>query len=78
MNCQSCRIDNGRVHYRYSMLFPDWRLALCEDCDLLGYEPREIIILAARYGDREQAVSHFVKDTKYWGRVITAAEIMID
>lgn len=74
MNCQSCKMQKNSLRSYKSVAVPSLDVKLCGECRKKGYEPRHILILAARSGIniRDWIVGH-----KYCGKELTAEEITI-
>jgi hypothetical protein len=73
--CASCRKQKYEVHGRDSALVPAIKLLMCKTCIRKGFEPRHIIILAARSG-KVRAASPFITGHLYEGDPIKAADIL--
>lgn len=73
--CASCRKMKYEVHGKKSELLPQINLLMCRRCIGKGYEPRHIIIAAARA--RGVAVaSRFIVEGLYEGDPILASDIV--
>ena len=73
--CASCRKPKYEVHGRDSALVPAIKILMCKTCIRRGYEPRHIIILAARSGKVRQATP-FIVGHLYEGEAIVASDIL--
>jgi hypothetical protein len=75
--CSSCRKQKYEVHASKSTIVPNIDLLMCNMCIKKGYEPRHIIILAARSG-KLALVTPFIIEQRYVGDKIHAADILRD
>lgn len=73
--CSSCRKPRYEVHGRDSQLIPSIKVLMCKTCIRKGYEPRHIIILAARSG-KIAAAKPFIVGNLYEGEPIHASDIL--
>ena len=73
--CQSCKKHKYEVHGSKSDLIQDVDLIMCKTCMNKGYEPRHIIVLAARSGGIVKA-KPFLVENRYLGDRILASEIL--
>jgi hypothetical protein len=74
--CQSCRLPKYEVHAKTSELLPEMKLLMCKTCIRKGFEPRHIIILAARSGKLRVAAPYII-DHKYEGDPIPASDVLL-
>lgn len=75
--CSSCRKQKYEVHARKSALFPNIDVIMCNTCIRKGYEPRHLIIIAARSGQLVNATP-FIVNNLYDGDKINAEDILKD
>jgi hypothetical protein len=73
--CSSCRKQRYEVHAAKSVLIPSINLLMCKTCINKGFEPRHIIILAARSGKIREC-RPFIVESKYEGEPIHASDIL--
>lgn len=74
--CASCRKQKYEVHPHKSSLITQIDLLMCRTCIRKGFEPRYIIVLAARSGMLREA-SHFIVNDLYIGDRIDAKAILV-
>jgi hypothetical protein len=75
--CSSCKRQKYEVHAKKSALFPNMDLLMCNTCIKKGYEPRHLIIIAARSGNL-RAATPFIVSALYDGDKIHAEDILKD
>ena len=75
MLCQSCNQQKYQLHTKKSNIMGDISLVMCQSCIDAKYEPRWIIILAARSVGSD-AVKDYIINKRYIGRDITGVEII--
>ena len=72
--CSSCDSIRYQLKRKKSKLLPSFTLNLCSDCIEKKYEPRWIVIMAARrYG--ADKVSNYLEPKRYVGEDILLKEI---
>lgn len=76
MICQSCNKPKNDLTTKKSSLLPGINLFMCAICIENKYEPRWVIILAARQGD-PAVVRDYVVKRRYIGRDISGSELMV-
>jgi hypothetical protein len=75
MLCQSCNKSKNQLYNVRSHIMNDISLKICQTCIDNKFEPRWIIILAARsYGP--DSVKNYIAQKRYVGEVITGVEIV--
>jgi len=74
--CQSCDQPKANLQRVKSKLVPDWELNMCAGCIKLKYEPRFLIILAVRSLGLTAEIARCIKEHKYVGSAIPAADIV--
>jgi len=72
--CASCRKPKYEVHGKASELIPTMNVLMCKTCINKGYEPRHIVILAARSGISEAKI--YIVNNLYIGEKIPAEDIL--
>jgi hypothetical protein len=72
MKCQSCKYPKANLSKVNSKLLASIAIMICSDCKKRQFEPRHIIILAARSG---VDVREYVVNRKYCGDELTAMEV---
>lgn len=75
MICQSCSKQKNDLTTKKSSLLPGINLFMCQACIEGKYEPRWVIILAARQGD-PKVVRDFVLKRRYVGKEISGSELI--
>ena len=75
MLCYSCSKQKDQLHPATSALIEGVSLYLCQSCIDDKYEPRWVIILAGRKNGPESVREYIIK-RKYFGRPISAEEII--
>lgn len=75
--CACCKKQKYEVHAKKSALFPTMDLLMCNSCIRKGYEPRHLIIIAARSGQLTSATP-FIINHLYEGDKIHAEDILKD
>jgi hypothetical protein len=73
--CSSCKRQKYEVHGYDSVLVPGMKLLMCKTCMNKGFEPRHLIILAARSGGLK-AASPYIVNNRYIGDKILAQDIL--
>ncbi len=76
LTCQSCGEQKLTLNKVRSSLINTMELVMCNTCISLKYEPRYIIILAARTRGLEDIVRKFIKERRYKGTDIPAAYVL--
>ena len=76
MTCSVCKRERHKVTTKKSALMTGVDLILCNECFDAKREPRWTIVLAGRSGKIEQ-IRPFLKNHRYVGDKITAAEIHV-
>ncbi len=76
--CQSCGEQKMSLQRVKSSLIKDMELTMCATCMGEGYEPRFMILLAVRSTGMSEQAKRFIRDRKYLGEVIPAADILLD
>lgn len=71
--CTSCKGSARKLNATKSRLMPTM-IFLCDNCRKLGYEPRSLVVLAAR--NRNARANIFVKAHRFIGKEILAKEIL--
>lgn len=77
VSCEVCNKQRapGEIHPRESKLLKGTTLLICNKCEADKKEPRSFIVIVARtkgFG----AVSDYIKQHRYEGRVIEAKEVI--
>ena len=75
MECQSCGKQKADLTAKKSKLWPNTDILLCNDCIRGKFEPRAFIVLAGRTNGAT-FVLEYIKNHRYCGREITAAELI--
>lgn len=75
MKCYSCNKQKVELHTKKSDLLDGVVALLCQTCIDLKYEPRWIIVLAARSKGAD-FVKDFIIKRRYLGKDILANELM--
>lgn len=75
MLCQSCNKSKNQLHHVKSRILIEISLNMCQSCIDSGYEPRWVVILAARSLGSD-AVRSYIVDKRYVGPTITGVEII--
>lgn len=73
--CYSCNKTKNKLSVKRSTLIPI-SLLLCETCISSKYEPRWVIILAARQSTPDLVKEHIIK-RRYLGNEISASELLV-
>lgn len=76
MTCSVCKNDRNTVTPKKSALMSSVQLILCNECLEARREPRYIIIMAGRSGKTKE-IRPFLKNKRYVGKEITAADIFV-
>lgn len=74
--CQSCGEQKMSLRKTRSSLIKTMELVMCETCINHKYEPRFIIILAARTAGIQDDVRKIINDRRYLGNEIPARDIL--
>lgn len=74
LSCQVCDKPKLELHRVNSKIVADWSLNICKTCMDNRFEPRFLIILAARRFGAE-LVKKYIQKQLYVGAPILAAEI---
>lgn len=75
MLCYSCGKQKNELSLRKSALIPGVNLMMCATCIESKYEPRWVIILAARQNDTKYVRDYIIK-RRYLGKDILGAELI--
>ena len=75
MRCYSCGKQKSELSLRKSVLLPGVNLMMCQICIDAKYEPRWVIILAARQAGTTVVRDHIIK-RRYLGREILGSELI--
>jgi hypothetical protein len=73
--CYSCNKTKNKLNAKKSSLLPI-NLLMCETCITFKFEPRWVIVLAARSHGSE-FVKEFIIKRRYIGKDISASELLI-
>jgi hypothetical protein len=73
--CHSCGQQKMTLRKIKSSLIPDMELVMCATCISNKYEPRYVIILAARTVNIKD-VKKFIVERRYLGEEIPASDIL--
>lgn len=76
MKCQSCDKQKAELLPKKSTLLPGVNLLMCQSCLEGKYEPRWVIILAARQKD-PSVVRDFIVKHRYVGKDISGSELIV-
>lgn len=76
MVCQSCGKQKAELTPKKSSLLTGVNLLMCSVCIESKYEPRWVIILAARQKD-PSVVRDFIVKRKYHGKEISGSELIV-
>lgn len=74
--CQSCGEQKMSLRKIKSSLIKTMELIMCNTCITHKYEPRYIVILAARTVGLEDGVRKVISDRRYLGNEIPASDIL--
>jgi hypothetical protein len=74
MRCQSCKAEKERLIPVESKALPGVNLLICSTCKKQGFEPRHILVLAARSG---YSVRDWIVKRRYHGKSLSAEEITV-
>lgn len=72
--CSVCGLDEG-LELMSSAVLPGARYLACIDCRNEEKEPRPLVVLGSKYGNRELA-EEYIRDNRYLGAEIKASEIL--
>ena len=75
MLCQSCNKSKFQLHSMRSNIMKEINLTMCQTCIDNRFEPRWVIILAAR-SLGSAAVKDYIINKRYAGEQITGVEII--
>ena len=75
MKCYSCNKDKDKLHPKKSELLDGVISLMCQTCIDLKYEPRWVVVLAARSKGAEK-VKDFVIKRRYLGNEIMGNELL--
>lgn len=75
MLCYSCGKQKAELNPKRSNLIPGLILLMCVSCVENKYEPRWVIVLAARQNGTHH-VRDFIIKRKYFGKDIVASELI--
>ena len=75
MLCYSCGKQKAGLSAKKSVLIPGTTLLMCETCIEKKYEPRWVIILAARQNTPAH-VREFILKRRYLGKEISGSELI--
>lgn len=76
MICSVCKKNKNNLMTKKSVLMPGVDLILCGECSDKKREPRYLIVLAGRSG-KIDLIKPFLKNSRYCGEKISAAEIHV-
>jgi hypothetical protein len=74
--CQSCGAQKMSLRKVKSSLITTVELIMCNSCVISKYEPRFIVILAARTVGIGDSVRKIINDRRYLGEEIPASDIL--
>lgn len=74
--CYSCSKSKFKISVKKSKLITGINIMLCDQCIILAYEPRWIIILAGREFGSDK-VKDYILNHKYYGEEISATELLV-
>jgi len=74
MLCQSCNQPKNQLYSKKSNILKDINLMLCQTCIDKRFEPKWVIILAARSGT--EAAKDYIINHRYIGNDISGVEIV--
>lgn len=74
--CQSCGDQKMSLRKIKSSLIKTMELIMCASCINSKFEPRFIVILAARTGGNTDNVKRIIIDRRYLGAEIPASDIL--
>jgi len=75
MLCQSCNNSKSQLYYVKSNIMNSISLNMCKTCIDNKFEPRWVIILAARSLGSE-SIKDYIVNKRYVGEQITGVEII--
>lgn len=76
IRCVSCDKQKDKLHRVQSTVVESLELKLCAACSFDDYEPRWVIVLAARSGVNVDRVKELVTNRKYYGDDIELREVL--
>lgn len=77
MICQSCGKHKNDLTTKKSSLLSGINLFMCATCIESKFEPRWVIILAARQNEDPSVVRDFIVKKRYIGRDISGSELIV-
>lgn len=77
MICQSCNKQKNDLTTKKSSLLTGINLFMCETCIENKFEPRWVIILAARQNEDPSVVRDFIVKRRYIGKEISGSELIV-
>lgn len=77
MICQSCGKNKNDLTTKKSSLLSGINLFMCATCIENKFEPRWVIILAARQNEDPSVVRDFIVKKRYIGRDISGSELIV-
>ena len=77
MICQSCGKNKNDLTTKKSSLLSGINLFMCATCIENKFEPRWVIILAARQNEDPSVVRDFIVKRRYIGRDISGSELIV-
>jgi len=77
MICQSCSKHKNDLTTKKSSLLSGINLFMCTTCIENKFEPRWVIILAARQNEDPSVVRDFIVKKRYIGRDISGSELIV-
>lgn len=73
--CSACSQPRAEIKMTTSKVLPGIPVYMCARCLADGYEPRELIILAARERGLDE-IKHYIRPARYHGDPILLAEVL--
>ena len=77
MICQSCNKQKNDLTTKKSSLLTGINLFMCISCIESKFEPRWVIILAARQNEDPSVVRDFIVKRRYVGKDISGSELIV-
>jgi len=74
--CQVCNNSKANLERITSRFVPGWEINICSTCKNKKYEPRFLLVLAARSGPMSDKLKSAIKSNLYCGESITADDIL--
>ena len=74
--CYSCSKQKHKLEVKKSSILPI-NLFMCETCIENKFEPRWVIILAARQNEDPSVVRDFIVKRRYVGKDISGSELIV-